>query len=134
MASASINTCRIQDQKLATKRTKIIHSECPGTSGGRWLLSLRRQRHEPRVTVDNMIRALDSNMPVVGGYSWLSCLDTSTFEQTGVMPAPFGKLEGGHCNDCVGADIPARMFLWHNTYGNPNTARSIRHPDRAALS
>jgi hypothetical protein len=113
------------DQKLATKRTKISVRNARAHQVGVGYYRCDDNGTNREVTVDNMIRALDSNMPVVGGYSWLSCLDTSTFEQTGVMPAPFGKLEGGHCNDCVGVDIPSRVFLWHNSYGSEYGAK---HP------
>jgi hypothetical protein len=68
--------------------------------------------------VDNMIRALYSDMPLNGGYAWLSCLDTSDFANTGVMPTPSGRVLGGHANSGMGVDIPARVFLWHNSWGD----------------
>jgi hypothetical protein len=111
--------------KLAQKRTKtsIKNAQAHQIAVGYYRCDNNETNRQ--ATVDNMIRALDSNMPVVGGYSWLSCLDASSFEQNGVMPEPSGKLEGGHCNWCCGVDIPSRMFLWQNSYG---TDYGAEHP------
>jgi hypothetical protein len=71
------------------------------------------------VIVDNMLQAILANLPIVGGYSWFSCLDTADFERTGVMAVPTtqDRLEGGHCNWGCGFDVPSRMFLLQNSYG-----------------
>lgn len=113
------------DKKLAQKRTKASVRNAKAHQVGVGYYRCDDNEDNRQLMVDNMIRALDADMPIVGGYSWLSCLDTSTFEQTGVMPAPFGALEGGHCNWCCGVDIPSRVFIWQNSYG---TDYGAEHP------
>jgi hypothetical protein len=77
--------------------------------------------------VDNMIQALLNDMPIDGGYSWYSCLDTADFERNGVMAVPTtrDRLEGGHCNWVCGVDVRARMFILQNSYGDKFGAK---HP------
>jgi hypothetical protein len=113
------------EAKLAQTRTKASVRNAKAHQVGVGYFRCDDNGSNPETVVDNMIRGLDSKMPIVGGYSWLSCLDTDQFENTGVMPAPFGRLEGGHCNWCCGVDIPARMFLWQNSYGDKYGAK---HP------
>lgn len=77
--------------------------------------------------VDNMIQALLNDMPIPGGYAWYSCLSTADLERTGVMPVPTtrDRLQGGHSNYGCGFDVPSRMFLLHNSYGDKFGAK---HP------
>ena len=77
--------------------------------------------------LDNTIQAILADLPVVGGYSWYSCLDTADFQRTGVMAVPTtrDRLEGGHCNWIAGFDVPSRMFVLQNSYGQEFGAK---HP------
>jgi hypothetical protein len=75
-------------------------------------------------SVDDILQALNAGMPVDGGYSWFSHMSRDSFAETGVMMQPGTgvradwKLEGGHCNWICGADLPSRMFLLQNSYGD----------------
>jgi hypothetical protein len=77
--------------------------------------------------VDNMIQALLSDMPVDGGFSWYSCLDTADFERTGVMAVPTARdrLEGGHSVWGCGVDVRSRVFFLQGSYGGEFGAK---HP------
>jgi hypothetical protein len=81
-------------------------------------------------SVDDLLQALAANLPVVGGYSWYGSLDGADFEASGVMPIPKKgeRLIGGHCSWLCGADVPARMLFWQNSFGPKYAA----HPKTGA--
>jgi hypothetical protein len=106
------------DKKLAIKRTKtsIRNATFHQVDVGYYRCDDNETNRD--LTIDNMIRALANNMPIVGGYAWLTCLDRSPLATSGIFPYPSGGAVGGHCNSFLGVDIPARMWLAHNSWGD----------------
>ena len=77
---------------------------CDGAGGSR------------EATVTNMLRALGAGMPVNFGFSCPA--DWGDYDETGRIPVPKGRYEGGHAITAFGADTEARLFLGPNSWGD----------------
>jgi hypothetical protein len=68
------------------------------------------------VTLANMLKALNLEMPVNFGFSCPA--DWGDYDNTGFIPLPNGKYDGGHAIIALRADMRSRVFEGPNTWGD----------------
>lgn len=67
--------------------------------------------------LDEIIRAIATGYPVVGGFSCFENLFRPEVDRSGDIPMPSGSFQGGHAVCFVGYDLNTRRLILRNSWG-----------------